>query len=185
MWWFKRPEPKPAPAAAPASSRASRKRRDAKARGASGVPAVSSGPHASDASGSAGTPPVSGVQGPSEAPESGRERSLAMRPARNSLVREETLPSGLVRLHYLTSMKPWFSGVAKRLGAWDGKPLVRKLELDELGAFCWNLVDGERTVRDLAQAMAGRYQLPLREAELAVAAFLRELGKRGIIGVRD
>lgn len=108
-----------------------------------------------------------------------------MRPARNVLVREETLPNGVLRLSYLTSVKPWFATLAKRVGAWDGKPQARKLELDELGAFCWNLVDGERTVRELAQAMAGRYQLPRREAELAVAAFLRELGKRGIIGVRD
>lgn len=122
---------------------------------------------------------------PTAAPEFSRERSLSMRPARNSLVREETLASGVLRLHYLTSMKPWFSGIAKRMGAWDGKPLVKKLELDELGAFCWNLVDGKRSVHDLAQAMAGRYQLPPREAELAVAAFLRELGKRGIIGVRE
>ena len=119
------------------------------------------------------------------APERSRERSLSMRPARNSLVREETLANGVLRLNYLTSMKPWFSTLAKRMGAWDGKPLVKKLELDELGCFCWNLVDGQRTVRDLAQAMAERYQLPRREAELAVAAFLRELGKRGIIGVRD
>jgi len=125
------------------------------------------------------------VPAPPPVPERSRERSLSMRPARNAMVREETLPGGVLRLHYLTSMKPWFAGIAKRMGAWDGKPLVKKLELDELGAFCWNLVDGTRSVRDLARALAERYQLPPREAELAVAAFLRELGKRGIIGVRD
>jgi hypothetical protein len=117
--------------------------------------------------------------------EPGRERSLAMRPARNRHVRETVMDNGLIRLEYPTAVKPWFAGVAKRLGAWDGKPLIRALELDELGGFCWGLVDGERTVRDMARELAGRYQLPAREAELAVAAFLRELGRRGIVGFRE
>jgi len=115
----------------------------------------------------------------------GRERSLAMRPARSRLVREEIVEGGVVRLTYLSAYKPWFAGLARRVGAWDGKPLERKLDLDELGAFCWNLIDGERQVKEMARILAERYGLPAREAELSVAAFLRELGKRGIIGVRD
>lgn len=114
-----------------------------------------------------------------------RERSLAMSPARSKLVKEEILEDGLVRLTYLSAYKPWFAGMAKRLGVWDGRPLERKLELDELGTFCWNLIDGDRKVREMARILAERYGLPAREAELSVAAFLRELGKRGIIGVRD
>lgn len=114
-----------------------------------------------------------------------REHSLSMRPARSKLVKEEALEGGLKRLTYLCAYKPWFAGLAKRMGAWDGRPLERKLELDELGAFCWDLIDGDRTVREMARILAERFGLPAREAELAVAAFLRELGKRGVIGVRD
>lgn len=114
-----------------------------------------------------------------------RDRSLSMRPARSKLIKEETLEGGLKRLHYLSAYKPWFAGLAKRMGAWDGRPLERKLELDELGSFCWDLIDGDRSVREMARILAERFSLPAREAELAVAAFLRELGKRGIIGVRD
>lgn len=108
-----------------------------------------------------------------------------MSPARSKLVKEEVLEGGLVRLTYLSAYKPWFAGMAKRLGVWDGRPLERKLELDELGTFCWNLIDGDRQVREMARILAERYGLPAREAELSVAAFLRELGKRGIIGVRE
>ena len=117
--------------------------------------------------------------------EPSRQRSLAMRPARNRLVREEVLVEGTVRLAYLSAYKPWFAGLARRLGVWDGSPLTRKLDLDELGAFCWNLIDGDRSAKAIAEILAERYCLPAREAELAVAAFLRELGRRGIIGVRE
>lgn len=115
----------------------------------------------------------------------GRERSLSMRPAVNRLVRQETMENGFVRLTYLSAYKPWFAGIARRMGAWDGRPLERKLELDELGTFCFRLIDGERSVLNMAGILAGKYGLPAREAELAVAAFLRELGRRGIVGFRE
>ncbi|GFK95690.1 Coenzyme PQQ synthesis protein D [Fundidesulfovibrio magnetotacticus] len=108
-----------------------------------------------------------------------------MRPARNRMVREERLEGGLARLTYLSAYRPWFAGLARRMGAWDGRPLQKKLELDELGTFCWDLIDGERTVKDMALALGERYGVPAREAELSVAAFLRELGRRGLIGVRE
>lgn len=121
---------------------------------------------------------------PSEKPvPASRETSLAMRPARNAQVVEEALDNGLVRLIYPTTVKPWFAGLALRMGLWDGAPLTRKLELDELGTFCWRMLDGNASVRDVAAALSGRYGLPRREAELAVAAFLRELGRRGVIGL--
>ncbi|WP_051272204.1 PqqD family protein [Fundidesulfovibrio putealis] len=114
-----------------------------------------------------------------------REHSLSMRPARSKLVKEDVVDGGFTRLTYLSAYKPWFAGLARRVGAWDGRPLERKLELDELGSFCWDLIDGDRTVHEMARILAERFGLPAREAELAVAAFLRELGKRGIIGVRE
>lgn len=106
-----------------------------------------------------------------------------MLPARNAQVVEEGLESGLVRLAYPVTIKPWFSGLALRLGLWNGAPLTRRLELDELGSFCWRMVDGNTSVRQMGAALSGRYGLPRREAELAVAAFLRELGRRGVIGM--
>jgi len=118
------------------------------------------------------------------APADDRRRNLDMRPVRNRAVREERTEQGFARLIYLSAYKPWFAGLARRVGAWDGKPLERKLELDELGTFCWELIDGERSVREMAGLLAERYGLPGREAELAVAGFLRELGRRGVIGVR-
>lgn len=122
---------------------------------------------------------------PEPADGEGRERSLSMRPVRNRHVRETILEGGLVRLDYPVAVKPWFAGLAKRFGAWDGRPVSRALELDEMGSFCWNLIDAERSVRQMAGELAGRYKLPPREAEMAVAAFLRELGRRGVVGFRE
>jgi hypothetical protein len=113
-----------------------------------------------------------------------REQSLAMRPARGAGVREEPLGQAGLRLVYPVVVKPWFVGLAKRLGAGQGGTITRTLELDELGSFCWGLVDGQRDVREMARLMAERYGLPRREAELAVAAFLRELGRRGLLGFK-
>ncbi len=114
-----------------------------------------------------------------------RARNLDMLPVRNTLVREETLEGGLVRLTYLSAYKPWFAGIARRAGVWDGRPLERKLELDVLGSLCWGMIDGLNSVRDMAAGLAARYSLPAREAEISVAAFLRELGKRGIVGFQE
>jgi hypothetical protein len=57
------------------------------------------------------------------------------------------------------------------------------MELDEIGSATWAWLDGQRTVRDLAVLLAERYDLHEREAEVAMAAFVRELGKRGIVAL--
>jgi hypothetical protein len=114
-----------------------------------------------------------------------RERSLSFVPVRNLAVREETTAEGLVRLTYPVTVRPAFSGMLKRLGIWDGRPSQKTIELDAMGCATWELVDGTRCVREVAQAFAARYRLGEREAEVAVAAFLRELGRRGAVGFRE
>ena len=105
-----------------------------------------------------------------------REQSLAMRPAKGLAVREEPMAQAQVRLIYPVVIKPWFVGLAKSLGL-GSQTMTRTVELDELGSFCWRLVDGKRDVLELARLMAERFGLGPREAEMAVAAFLRDLGR--------
>jgi len=53
-----------------------------------------------------------------------------------------------------------------------------------LGTEVWELLDGGTRVRDVIRQFAARHSLHQREAELSVTRFLRELGKRGLIGLR-
>jgi hypothetical protein len=83
------------------------------------------------------------------------------------------------------AVRPALAGLARRLGVWDGRVLRKTVELDAMGSTVWRLIDGRRAAGGIAAALAERYGLDAREAELAVAEFLRLLGRRGAIGVME
>lgn len=116
---------------------------------------------------------------------SSRSEALGYRPVKNREVLEEKLESGEVLLTYPLSLRPWFVNLASRLGLRSKESLTRKLQLDEMGSLAWTLLDGERTVQDLVEFVCHRYNLNRRETEVAMTGFLRELGKRGLVGLRS
>ncbi len=59
-----------------------------------------------------------------------------------------------------------------------GKRLVG---LNAVGSFLLPLVDGRRTVRELAAAVSGRFGVEASRAEADVVVFLRDLARRGFI----
>lgn len=73
----------------------------------------------------------------------------------------------------------------RRLARWlsrsGDKPIVRKFELDALGVEVWRMMDGHTTVRGMIEQLASAHQLNLREAEVAMLAYLRKLMERGIM----
>jgi hypothetical protein len=73
--------------------------------------------------------------------------------------------------------------VVKRFGGPDDYVQTKTLELDKLGSSVWDLLDGKRSIRQLIQIFAETHQLQFREAEVAVTQFIRELGRRGLIGL--
>ena len=113
---------------------------------------------------------------------SNRIEALASRPVRNREVVEEKLENGEVLLTYPLSLRPWLIALTARLGLRSSEPLTRKLQLDEMGSLTWALVDGNRTVQDMVELIGHRYNLNRRESEVALSRFLRELGRRGLIG---
>lgn len=119
------------------------------------------------------------------APVISRTEALSMVPVKNGEVREKDVPGGLVELAYPLAVKPWFGRMAEKVGLWDKRPMVKRLELDEMGTFVWRQIDGKQSVRSIAQAFAAHYEVQAREAELSVTAFIKNIGQRGIIGLAD
>jgi hypothetical protein len=111
-----------------------------------------------------------------------RAEALACRPVRNRDVREEKLENGDLLLTFPLLVRPWLTGLARALGLQGRQVLTRKLQLDEMGSFTWALMDGERNLADLVEIVSRKYRLQRRETEVAVTSFLRDLGRRGLIG---
>lgn len=113
-----------------------------------------------------------------------RAEALKSTPVKNMAVEEERLETGEVVLTYPVTIRPWMAGLIRRFGGDTSRVQLKKLRLDELGTAVWDLMDGKRSVRRVIQGFAGKYQLHIKEAEVAVTRFLRELGRRGLIGFK-
>ena len=118
------------------------------------------------------------VEGPN------RGEALECIPVKNSKVEESRLDNGELLLIYPIIIRPWLAGLFKRMGRQGERTIKKKLQLDALGAEVWELMDGHTRVRGIIKRFASIHQLPQREAEVAVTRFLRDLGKRGLIGLR-
>ena len=53
--------------------------------------------------------------------------------------------------------------------------------LNEVGARIWSMVDGRRSVREIAAAIADEYQVSMAQAEADALTFLEDLASRGAI----
>lgn len=113
-----------------------------------------------------------------------RSEALDCIPIKNDEIEESRLESGELLLCYPMIIRPWLAGLFKRLGGNSERTVIKKLQLDTLGAEVWELIDDDARVRDVIRRFASNHRLTQREAEVAVTRFLRELGKRGLIGLR-
>ena len=113
-----------------------------------------------------------------------RTAALKFTPVKNIQITEERLESGEVVVHYPITLRPWFAGLVKRFGGTQAGIRPKPLQLDKLGTEVWELIDGRRSVSQIIQKFAQTHQLQHREAEVAVTQFIRDLGKRGVIGLR-
>jgi hypothetical protein len=113
-----------------------------------------------------------------------RAEALAYTPVKSGQTAETRLDSGEILLVYTVAIRPWFTGLVKRFGGTSDGRFQKKLQLDLLGSEVWDLLDGQRSVREVIRQFARRHQLHPREAEVAVTRFLRDLGKRGLVGLR-
>lgn len=120
------------------------------------------------------------VKGPSIS----RAEALDRIPVKNVQISEERLESNLIVISYPVAIRPFFAGLRKRFGSAENRIQIKKLQLDELGTEVWDLIDDKTSVRQLIKIFARTYKLENREAEVSVTQFLRELGRRGLIGMK-
>jgi hypothetical protein len=113
-----------------------------------------------------------------------RAEALGCIPVKNHHVREQRLESGELVIHYPVTARPWIVKVSTWLGAAATPPRTGKLHLDGLGSTVWAMLDGRASIRAIAAAFAREHRLETREAEVAVTQFVRELGRRGLVGLR-
>jgi hypothetical protein len=113
-----------------------------------------------------------------------RDEALNCTPVKNEHVRESRLESGELLILYPVSTPPWTAALARWLGAGKTPPRTRRLQLDRLGSSVWDMLDGRTPLRQLVAVFAKAHQLEPKEAEVAVTQFIRELGRRGLIGLR-
>ena len=112
-----------------------------------------------------------------------RRRALDCRPVKNPEVIAVRKETGEVLLTYPVTLRPWIDRLYKRLFRAPPETRMKKIQLDELGTAVWDLLDGARTVNQVIRRFAREFKVQHSEAEVSVTRFLRELGRRGLIGL--
>ena len=107
-----------------------------------------------------------------------REAMLGSKPVRNELVHWERNDSGEV-LITLTRQTGWKINLLAKIFY---VPKKRKIALDEIGSAVWEMCDGKHTVDRMIRRLADKHQLNRREAEVALTTYLRQLGKKRLVG---
>lgn len=113
-----------------------------------------------------------------------RAEALNCIPVKHFQVTETALDSGEMVIGYPVTARPWMVRFMKLTGKNLLPVQMRKLQLDELGTMVWSLINGQRCVSDIIRIFSETSQMHLKEAEVSVTRFLRELGKRGTIAFR-
>lgn len=98
-------------------------------------------------------------------------------PFRNPKVKWETDERGEVSLIIPADQKRLFRILIRLMDL----PKTRVVLLDKVGSFVWQECDGEQTFEQISRRLSERFRMTRRESETSLAAFFRNLGKRGIL----
>jgi hypothetical protein len=117
-----------------------------------------------------------------------RSRGSADAPARRDLfLAARVIPNKLVRTHPASGGLRLTAPVEPtrwtRIFGGGGAGREKTFELDRLGAWVWERLAEVPTVEHLIQDFAREQRVNLREAEVAVVAFLKLLTRRGLIAL--
>ncbi|MDE0185971.1 MAG: PqqD family protein [Candidatus Poribacteria bacterium] len=107
-----------------------------------------------------------------------RERILNALPLRNQLIKWEVDDKEEVSLVIPQQQKLWIRIASKIFSLPDKRVIV----LDDVGSFVWRLCDGNNSISQIAKHLSAQYRMTRKEAETSLFTFMRQLGKRNIIG---
>lgn len=113
-------------------------------------------------------------------PEVDRSAVMTLRPLHNSHLKWEKQENGDVLLtvpqnDQVSALTKW---LAKRMNF----PTERRVELDEVGGFVWELCDGNNTIESIVQKTGREFKMSRREAEVSVTMFMQMLHEKNFIG---
>lgn len=114
-----------------------------------------------------------------------RTEALAGIPQKSPSVTWQVLENGDVLLEYPLNIKPFFLQLANRSAKAKEQRLTKKLQLDAMGSKVWQMFDGVKDVKTIIVEVAEQTGLSLLETEISVTAFLRQLGRRGLVLIRQ
>jgi hypothetical protein len=107
-----------------------------------------------------------------------REAVLRLLPLRNSVIEWQENAQGEAELTIPYRKDRWARVVAFVVQL----PEARKVQLDEVGTFVWNLCDGQHSVEAIVRAMIKEYKMNRAEVEASVARYLQMLAERRFVG---
>jgi hypothetical protein len=111
-------------------------------------------------------------------PQLNRADLLDVLPLRNKLIEWKVDDKGEVALVIPQKNTLWVKALSK-LFMLPGKRVV---VLDDVGSFVWQLCDGYHSINQIVKQLSGKYQMTRKEAETSLITFMRQLGKRGMVG---
>ncbi|MBS7628053.1 PqqD family protein [Candidatus Bathyarchaeota archaeon] len=118
-----------------------------------------------------------------EVPPITREQFLQLVPLRNPALKWKRYRSGEVYIILEGPRRPARRGIASKLFPVASSPRTKRIILDKIGSFVWELCDGNNTIDDIITKLSEAHKLTRREAEIPLRAYLQTLAKRGFIGV--
>ena len=111
-------------------------------------------------------------------PKIGREAMLSSKPARNDALEwsRNEQEEVVITLRRSDTTK------VKMLSKLFWVPEKRTLVLDEIGSQVWDMCDGRTTVDAMIRRLSEAHKLNLKEAEISLLTYLKNLGKKRLLG---
>ena len=106
------------------------------------------------------------------------EQILGSRPVRNANVTTEDTEDGGLQVIAQRRDNWWVRALTVVLPI----PGERRFELDAVGKQVWEMCDGEHTLRSMIEVFQERHKLTRMEAEWSLRNYLKDLGKRNLVG---
>ena len=112
-------------------------------------------------------------------PDVDRSKVLKAFPLRNQLITWELDDKEEASLVIPQKDKFWVRVTSKLFMLPDKRVVV----LDSIGAYVWQMCDGEHTISQIIKALQKKHQLTRKEAETSLFTFIQTLGKRNFIQI--